>query len=275
MNKNICNECGTENEQDYKYCKNCGTPLFEKEEPKAPPKSDFQSNDYIKAQRFGNKYFLYDCVEEFDGVPREDVALFVGRKEYEILPKFCKMEVSDSKVSWCWPAAILGLLFGPVGSALWFFYRKMYKPAVILSIIGTVIIILSSLFTVNVDSAVYDNFFENFSNGDYSAAIETLEEYVESEDAETTGSIFVGFIESITGLGTAIYCGLYGYYIYKNHCVKKITAFKASLKDTRYYNLGLVSLGGVSGGMLFVGIVIFLTANEIPSVMALLYSLIK
>lgn len=274
MNKNICNECGTENEQDYKYCKNCGSPLFEKEENNTQ-KSSFNSADYIKAQRFGNKYYLYDCVDSFDGVAREDMALFIGRKEYEILPKFCKMEVADSKVSWCWPAAILGFLLGPIGSALWFFYRKMYKPAVILSIIGTIIIIITSLFTVNTDSAVFSNMYESFSNGDYESTISFFEEYIESEDIEYTAPNFVSFIESITSLGATIFCGLYGYHIYKKHCIKKISAFKASVKDSRYYNLGLISLGGVSGGMLFLGIIILIFAKEIPYFMLIINSFIK
>jgi len=203
------------------------------------------------------------------------VALFVGRKEYEILPKFCKMEVSDSKVSWCWPASVLGLFLGPIGAALWFFYRKMYKPAVILSIVGTVIIILTSFFTATANPEIFDKAADSFKNGDYIGALTTLEEFLESDNTETPASKFADFIESITGLGTSIICGLYGYYIYKKHCIKKINAFKSSVKDSRYYNLGLISLGGVSGGMLFVGIIILITVSEIPLVMSLLYSFLK
>ena len=36
MDKKICSECGTENERDYTYCKNCGAPLV-KAEPEAKP----------------------------------------------------------------------------------------------------------------------------------------------------------------------------------------------------------------------------------------------
>ena len=32
MNKNICSSCGTENEPEYKYCKNCGGKLYDENE---------------------------------------------------------------------------------------------------------------------------------------------------------------------------------------------------------------------------------------------------
>ena len=36
MDKKICSECGTENESDYIYCKNCGTLLPAAAKPAAP-----------------------------------------------------------------------------------------------------------------------------------------------------------------------------------------------------------------------------------------------
>lgn len=36
MDKKICSECGTENESDYIYCKNCGTLLTSPTKPAEP-----------------------------------------------------------------------------------------------------------------------------------------------------------------------------------------------------------------------------------------------
>ena len=46
MDKKICPECGTENEQEYIYCKNCGTPLdCKKAEPAENADGRFASDE--------------------------------------------------------------------------------------------------------------------------------------------------------------------------------------------------------------------------------------
>lgn len=45
MDKKICSECGTENEQEYIYCKNCGALLgTAKTEPQKAPAVEFISD---------------------------------------------------------------------------------------------------------------------------------------------------------------------------------------------------------------------------------------
>ena len=76
-------------------------------------------------------------------------------------------------------------------------------------------------------------------------------------------------ISSAADLVTCILTGLYGYYLYKEHCIKTINNFRMSISDRRYYTMGLASIGGVSGGMLAVGIIcIIVVSNLITAVTA-------
>ncbi len=253
---NYCSECGTENEAEYKYCKNCGSKLYEEE---TNPQNNFhtQSNGgtYINNDKF--------IVDTIDGVPSEEMSIFIGKKAIDIMPKFSKMAISNSKISWCWPAALLGIFLGPLGSALWFFYRKMYKPAVILSAIGAFVTVLTSLLTFGTTSSAFDMFADAFSKGDFEAAINSL---ANADFSSTILDVLAGLITDISNFLSFLLTGLFGYHFYKNHCAEKINSFKTFQADQRYYRLGLSSIGGVSGGMLAVGIIIMITVENFTSI---------
>ena len=103
MNK-ICKECKQENEPEYNYCKNCGNKLDS--DVKIKEENTAQNINYSKySNPFGDI-----GVEE---ISAEELSLFIGKKSNDILPKFQKMELTNSKISWCWPVAILSLIFGP------------------------------------------------------------------------------------------------------------------------------------------------------------------
>ena len=291
MDKKICSECGTENERDYTYCKNCGAPLV-KAEPEAKPefigneaeaRSDTGSFDastgagaYTPPNYGGMPYSPYSPYNTYtsyamDGVPAEDVAFFVGKKAAEIMPKFMKMEITRSKVSWCWPAAILGFLFGPLGAALWFFYRKMYKIALILLAIGTVLSFTKAALTLNAGSQDMSGIFDSIAEGDADALLDAFRS-IESE--ETAATLLASGLNSIAGLATCVLTGLFGFYAYKNHCVRSIKGFIQNGIDQRYYRMGLASLGGVSGGMLAVGIISMIVIENIASTVMVVLSAI-
>ena len=295
MDKKICSECGTENERDYTYCKNCGAPLV-KAEPEAKPefigneaeaRSDTGSFDastgagaytppYGAANYGGMPYSPYSPYNTYtsyamDGVPAEDVAFFVGKKSAEIMPKIMKMEITRSNVSWCWPGAILGFLIGPLGAAIWFFYRKMYKIALILLAIGTVLSFTKAALTLNADSQDMSGIFDSITEGDADALLDAFRS-IESE--ETAATLLASGINSIAGLATCVLTGLFGFYAYKNHCVKSIKGFIQNGIDQRYYRMGLASLGGVSGGMLAVGIISMIVIENIASTVMVVLSAI-
>ncbi len=250
---NYCSVCGTLNEPEYKYCKNCGAKLVNDNENEASESSS--NNTYINPEKI--------IVDTIDGVPSEEMAIFIGKKAVEIMPKFSKMAISNSKVSWCWPAALLGIFFGPIGSALWFFYRKMYKPAVILTLIGSLLTILTSILTFNTTSSAFDLFAEAFTNGKFDEAINSL---ANADLSTTIFDMLASAISDISSFLSFLLCGLFGYNTYKNHCVSKINSYKTYQGDQRYYRLGLASIGGVSGGMLAVGIIIMIGIENITSI---------
>lgn len=294
MNMNICPECGTENEEHYIYCKNCGTEIKDKventEQPaeaKTPEQNEEKFADVTEPEpqknyntdhtqppqpqnTYNNDYNPNNGfnVDSIDGIPQEEMALFIGKKANDILPKFTKMEITKSKVSWCWPAAILGFFFGPFGSALWFFYRKMYKPAIVLSVIGAVVTVITTVLTFGTTTIDFDAFFNSIASGNFDVAADAVKE------STSALSIISGLIDDISTTVTCIATGLFGYYIYKNHCVEKIRSYRTVQADQRYYRFGLAAIGGVSGGMLAVGIIIMFAADYIAEFINTFASLI-
>ena len=260
MNNNICNECGTENEPQYTYCKNCGAQLLQKK----TQNPDFQSPSFVPNQPsqgyssspegVGNinpKGFVTD---NFQGVSKEEMALFVGKKAYTILPKFTKMELTGNKITWNWPLAILGYFFGPFGCSLWFFYRKMYKHAAILAGIGAVLSLITSFLLIGVNQEVITSTAEALANGNLEAILGL---YNQLDTKSIIAILISNLVKNTAKIAAAIIFGLLGYNMYKNHCTNKIISYRSTLSDMRYYQLGLASIGGVSGGMLTLGIIIW------------------
>ena len=265
-NKNICSSCGTENEKEYKYCKNCGEEIIVEKAEQQPHNNDkytyYQTTEEPNSKNYSNGFIM----DNISGIPSEEIALFIGKKGYDILPKFSKMELSNSKVSWCWPVAILGYLFGPFGVAFWFFYRKMYKSAFVLTLIGAVVTIATTLMTggINIDFDAIMNALAEGDTGAYSSALQAL------TPKETILSSVASIIENGVNIASCILCGLFGFYFYKKHCVEKIIAYREMGTDKRFYKMGLASIGGVSGGMVVLGIVIMIMVTNFATIIATL-----
>lgn len=282
MDKKICPECKTENEKDYIYCKNCGTLLTDtvKQTPEPKPETAAATGvgSTAKTPSGGgysvgaggentggnssyNPYSMYSQFS-FKGVPGDDIAVYVGKKATEYIPKFIKMEYSGTKTSWCWPAAVLGFLLGPMGAALWFYYRKMYKTAAVLSVIGAAVTLLSSVLTVGMDSEFMDNAVETFLIGGWYSLADLI---AGANPGMLMLSLIGGSIEGIAEIATAVITGLFGTYSYKEHCIRSVRNYCASANDNRYYRIGLSAKGGVSGGMLAMGILLIVAVVRISA----------
>lgn len=255
MNNNICEVCQTENEPQYKYCKNCGHLL------NAGENSNYQNTNSNQGQTpFSSEMHLND----FDGVSAEEMAIFVGKNSNKILPKFEKMQITNGKTSWCWPAAILGFILGPLGSALWFFYRKMYKVAMIFVAIGAVVTLLTGTLAYVGGQTVSQSAVEFFLQGDIDKAFNEI--MSSGENISTTQKMLYNFgvlIDDTACVASGILAGLFGMYFYKKFCTAKITQYRVSSPDTAFYKMGLSYTGGTSGGMLAVGIIIMFAVQNI------------
>lgn len=312
MDNKICSECGTENEAKYIYCKNCGAPLVQKNED-AGSKPDNAAQDKTADNQEFTGYSGADTQPEADtaaasgkaaeeqngnaqegtggsrnygyakgvyspepsgaqygieGIPAEDIAFFVGKKAGDILPKFTSMEFSGSKVSWCWPAAVLGFFFGPMGAAIWFLYRKMYKIGALLLVLGAALTFFFAALSYNPSTAEADDLFDAFASGD----VDVLDDLLIGE--ETVLARVANLLDMATSVACCILSGIFGFYAYKEHCVKAIRNYRMTGIDPRYYRIGLASVGGVSGGMVAVGIVCIIVASNISTLITYLMSLV-
>ncbi len=256
MEKIFCSECGTENESEFIYCKNCGNQL-------KPLKNEIEGQGFQNQNPEPTTSFSNDALIE--GIPSEEISIFIGKKQANILPKFLKMEYSGSKISWCWPAAILSFLLGPFGASIWFFYRKMYKPAIIFTGLGAIITAITTALTFGETSTTLEALVDAFSSADRNAIINAFENI---SPTETILTIIASAIEEIANIATLLFSGLFGFYIYKNHCVSKIKDYKNRIADERYYKIGLSAIGGVSEGMLALGIILMFVSQYIISIIS-------
>lgn len=255
MNNNICEICQTENEPQYKYCKNCGHLLTA---------SENSNNQYANPSDGQTPFSNGMHINDFDGISAEEMAIFVGKNSNKILPKFEKMQITNSKASWTWPAAILGLIFGPLGSALWFFYRKMYKVAMVFVAIGAVVTILTGTLNYVGGQTVPQTAVESFLSGDVEKAFDEIINSGENISAtqKLLGNLGV-LINDAANVASGILAGLFGMYFYKKFCNEKISGYRVSSPDTAFYKMGLSYSGGTSGGMLAVGIIIMFAVDYI------------
>ena len=255
MNNNICEVCQTENEPQYKYCKNCGHLLNV---------SESNTEQYTNPNNSQARFLGETHINDFDGVSAEEMAIFTGKNSHKILPKFEKMQITNSKTSWVWPAAILGLVFGPLGSALWFFYRKMYKVALIFVAIGAVVTIMTGALSYVGGQTVPQSAVESFFEGDFDKAFDQI---IASEESISSTQKLLGnlgvLIENTACVASGVLAGLFGMYFYKKFCTEKITQYRTSSPDTTFYKMGLSYVGGTSGGMLAVGIILMLAIQNI------------
>ncbi len=260
MDKNICHECGTENEKEFAFCKNCGAKLYEEE----------QKN--YSSQSFNGPPAENFAVEAINGIESEQVVLFVGKKASYYFPKFSKMVILGKKTSWNFAPAILGLIFGPLGAALWCFYRKIYKAAAILLAIGVVLAGITTALTYDSLTGIFDGMLSAMQGEDTSNIIDSLNGL---ETAESVKTALANNIDDLFCLATALIMGAFGNYIYMNHCTNAIKKYRNSGLDQRYYKLGLASLGGTSGGMLAIGIILFIGIENLATTVAIITHILK
>lgn len=246
----FCTACGTQNSDDYKFCKMCGKPLTEAETDKP-------------------NVSMYDV--EIDGVTKEDLTAFVGKNSYKILSRLSGMELAASRVSWCWPVAVLSFFFGFFGTAIWFFYRKMYKWAFVSVGLATLLCVLKTVFTYEFTVEILTQMFETINSAyqnltmDPTVLISELEMYMDSIVNAASGVNISGILEDLEAALSVILSGLFSFYLYKNYTVSKIKKIAENYSADPSYKARLHLSGGVSGGMAFLGVVLMLTISGIIS----------
>ncbi len=234
----ICTECSTVNENDYKYCKNCGAALpFEQEERNEPVNQ--------------NIYYPNDTIE---GISADNMSCFVGKNSDKIIPQFARMELTQKKTSWCWPVFILTFLFGICGAAFWFLYRRMYKLGVVLLIVSLLFTVGTTAFAIDKMEGFIRDYFDVLEN--YTATaddVQLQEDIIElfASEEMVAVSTLSNFLNTVR-VGLSVLGGLFALHIYKRFAANKIKSFERPLTDVE-----LCLAGGTSGGAMAVGIVLY------------------
>ena len=199
-------------------------------------------------EKDGNSYtatpsFTYtpygSVIDSIDGIPTEDISAFIGKKAGKYVKKFSDMQVSGSKVSWNWAAAALSFFLGPLGAAIWFCYRKMYKWGIIAAAVA---LVLFSAVMVSYNAGLPGN------NARESGILAEDDTIIPAESDgfvlyDTTNSLY-----SFASTAVTILTGLFATKLYKKFVIKSIKRYMASNPDPRYYKIGLSIAGGTSGG---------------------------
>ncbi len=271
--KKFCPECKTENEEQFNFCKNCGTSLdFQREKLN----EDFNTPEQFDpaAQKKSNNFSGNGIPDEIEGVEKREMLAFLGKDSNKIYDKFLKMEYSGSKISWCWPAFLLTAFLGFFGTAIWFFYRKMFKPAIAFVIAGT--LVLGVQTALNFDTSVEAakgivSSIESIFGGNLDDVANPELFFDEEGDTlaigEATGvlALISDILDTAETLVGGAVIAMFALHIYKKHAIEKIKEQREKHGDTPYYLYTLSLSGGTSGGMLALGIIIFVVASNLAS----------
>jgi hypothetical protein len=219
--KKRCHFCGEELSLNEKTCHTCGRPQA--------------------AQQFGANIYVDPMGgvlpnDDIDGVLAEDVRRFVAVNTQRYLPRFKAMS-QGKKTSWNWAAFFI--------PNVWFFYRKMYLPGVLFSLL----LITASLFLLPL-TAVLTTFPQEAT-----VSTAALSQYLmQNFSSIGTAPLLFGTLAGVLELVVRIIAGFTGDKIYKNTVVAGIKKVKESDLEIEPVELALARKGGINPLMGLVGL---------------------
>lgn len=227
-----CSRCGTINESEYIYCKNCGNPLQSKETPQ-------QQNIHYTPINYNTTNATtdtdYSKIEpEINGVDTKKLEAYVGVKNRDsIMGHFIIAHKTGKRVTgFNWAVFLTGMFFGFTFVSSWFFYRKMYK-------VGAILCAISIALTVMVTAL---NFSENskFLRTEYNKVKDyTTEEIIEYETQDIPEATTVELIVTVAQLFATIYLSANAWNIYYKQSTKRIKKLELSNfpNNNQFYQL--------------------------------------
>lgn len=219
--KIICPVCGTANDLDFKYCKNCGEKL---PKPCDNGYSNGYTPEYIPSYyKSGNSYY------ENDRIDNSTMVSFVGRNSNMYITKFSQMKYTGKSVSWNWIVFVITLVLGPLGAAACFFYRKMYKLGFIFTAVSFVLMGIEGWFSVicplsnTLNSDVVKSIEDALINEDINGYLNSLSALLSDVVANANNLVenIVFFIEC----GISLFTSFAFNKIYEKHCEKTIIKY--------------------------------------------------
>lgn len=254
MSMKKCPSCGTENREDFRYCKNCGTALSE------------TAHDDI---RFGSVEPKVDPTKSavYPKSDTDELAAFIVKGGNSYAEKMNIMKLSGRHSSWNWAVFLFGLLLDM--PFVWFFYRRMYKKAAAILAVSLILTVSTAfaafgfmkpiadsmatvienhkdtVFSQRVAYSVDDDLiFPHGNKYDYNADPEEFaEEFTDELSPHVSQMLFSllsVFVLGIIRFAFVIVLSIFADDMYRSHCEKKI----ALLKERSNPTLHDISLAG-------------------------------
>lgn len=258
----ICPACKTENEPDYLFCKNCGTPLD------SPYKEGAANAQYTPppgygAQNMGGYPFGmtpvdYAAVEpQLDGADTRKVEAFVGTQKLNTFMRlFIAMKRTGRKIFFNLPVALLGLFMVPLSSA-WFFFRKMYK-------VGLIVCAASLLITAATTAVNFHHDRQNalaLQKEIQSVSTSELSTYTPKGNyGQSESEITVKYISRSVSFAGVIFLSMFGYYFYYKHCTKSVRRIENENPSADLYSFSLAGGTNIVAAILIPLLVYVLTS---------------
>lgn len=278
-----CKNCGKENPVGEPVCISCGERLYFSdsriENQEKGQSESINNNPYdVNDSHYENPYTQRNTSQEsnnyndntnenvlIDGIPAEEIAEYVQANSHKYIPKFLQIERDPNrKISWNWAIFFIPLLYfifsysiSFIFTAVWFFYRKMYK-------IGFIVIALSLLLTAATttksDLMLVESMrtlLQDMASGKIEYSLEDgnnplydiLEENQENIAEQNTFMPMFNTIVSSAALSVLV---LFSNYWYKKKVKDSILKIRNQAHDMNTYHMLLAQKGGVS---VFMGIV--------------------
>ncbi|MCI8351081.1 MAG: DUF2628 domain-containing protein [Oscillospiraceae bacterium] len=255
-----CPRCGTDNPAGREACEVCGTSLAP---PVEPPRPEFQGGGqapptYGYGAGFGPQVVFgpfggVNPEEEIDGIPAQEMALFVGPSAFYYLPRFKEMEKGGNG-GFSWSGAVISFLY--------FLYRKVYLVAILSVVLSLCLHLPSTYYVAKAWREVMDEAGISMSLQDQAALSdeELLDQaqqmnglltQVTRTESYATASRLQSWM-SLLAFGVCLFFGFFANRIYKGHVVRSIRKLKARYPDREQYRAMLEKKGGVNKAGVFV-----------------------
>ena len=277
----VCPQCGGESFDNEIYCMRCGAKLRPDPADRYYPGEDPARDNAHKQEMIDafNRFGGLDPNSMVDGIPVCEYADFVGGSAPgRIIRKVSIAERFGRSVSWILPA----FLFGPV----WYFYRKMKKEGLLISLV--VILLAATMGLLQINDA-----FVTYVKGAADAAVsmaeggftpeafrDTLAELTETyastvlTGADAVKMQIASVLQYVLLVGCPLACSLLALRRYRKKVRASVFDIRGRCSDMQTYRSTLLREGGTSVGLAILGVVLLLFAlflmNYLPVLIALL-----
>ena len=216
-----CPKCQSVNPKDAAFCENCGFKL-EEEEPSFTPPNPFAQKQTAQNQRV--KFIN----EEIEGIPLSDMAAYIGPSAGYYIFNFRRRNQLNGKYRvFCWSAFLF--------DGLYFLYRKMWKEAILILLVSTVLSIPANILTFN-----------------------TLGIIPNSSPAMFNGIETFAVICSVLSFALKIFLGFIAVERYEKKVVRDLKKFKNMFPDRTSYMQYIQQKSGPSKIVLFLSIALLI-----------------